>query len=128
MKSCKYNLTIINYPIFTIIYYYYLNFISSFSLNNLRTHISELIKSQRQQQILIDGMAACKMPELSVNNPEILKYLHDVPPLECSPDDWVVVQGSKLIIQEKAKEKFGPIICAFRGNIQLSLTNLLTIP
>lgn len=85
-------------------------------ITNLRSQMSELIKSQKQQ-LIIDGMPACKLPELDVNNPEILKFVHNVPPLECSPEDWVVVQGSKLILQDKIKKQFGPILCAFRGKL-----------
>lgn len=80
-------------------------------------HISQLIKeSEKQKKIQVDGLEVCKLPELDVNNPEILKFIHDVPPLQCSPEDWVVVEGSHLSIQDKAKERFGPITCAFSGN------------
>ncbi|KAF7997895.1 hypothetical protein HCN44_009293 [Aphidius gifuensis] len=88
------------------------------SNNEKLSQMSELIKSQKQQ-LIIDGMPACKLPDLDVNNPEILKFVHNVPPLECSPEDWVVVQGSKLILQDKIKKQFGPILCAFREIIRV---------
>lgn len=62
------------------------------------------------------GVVACKLPRLEVSNPEIIKFIHDVPPLSCGPEDWVtVVEGSKLVITSKAKMKHGQIICIFSG-------------
>lgn len=81
-------------------------------------HISQLIRSSKlKQNYLGDGVQVCKLPELEVNNPEILKFIHDVPPLQCPHEDWVVVQGAKFIIQDKAKQRYGSITCAFRGKI-----------
>lgn len=81
-----------------------------------RLHISQLIKeSEKEKKYVADGVPACKLPELDVNNPEIVKFIHDVPPLDCSPEDWVTVEGSKLSIQEKAVERYGSITCAFSG-------------
>ncbi|XP_034937325.1 uncharacterized protein [Chelonus insularis] len=77
-------------------------------------HISQLIReSNKQNKYLEEGVQACKLPELDVNNPEILKFIHNVQPLQCSPEDWVSVQGSKVFIQEKAKERYESITCAF---------------
>ena len=62
-----------------------------------------------------DGIPACKLPELDITNPEIMKFIHDVPPLQCSPEDWVKADGSKLYIDTKAKKRYGPITCSFSG-------------
>ncbi|XP_057331266.1 uncharacterized protein LOC130671406 isoform X2 [Microplitis mediator] len=77
-------------------------------------HISQLIRdSSKQKKYTEDGVEACKLPELEVNNPEILKFIHDVPPLQCSPEDWVTVEGSRVFILKRARERYGPITCAF---------------
>lgn len=62
-----------------------------------------------------DGVPACKLPELDIMNPEITKFIHDVPLLECGPEDWVVVEGSKVSILDSARERHGTITCAFSG-------------
>ncbi|KAK0087881.1 hypothetical protein PV325_013870 [Microctonus aethiopoides] len=80
-------------------------------------HISQLIKnSAKHNKLDDDDIQQCKLPELDVNNPEILKFIHDVPPIKCTPEDWVIADGSQLIIQEKAKKHHGQITCAFRVN------------
>lgn len=58
---------------------------------------------------------ACKLPQLNISSPEIMKFIYDVPPLSCGPEDWVTVEGSKLVITNKAKRKYGQITCIFRG-------------
>ncbi|CAL7939740.1 unnamed protein product [Xylocopa violacea] len=75
-------------------------------------HISQLIK-ESEQSYIGDGIVACKLPQLEVSNPEITKFIHDVPPLQCTPEDWVVLHGSKLVISSKAKKKYGSITCSF---------------
>lgn len=65
------------------------------------------------------AVPACKLPELDLLNPEIMKFIHDVPALDCGPEDWVVVEGSKLSILDKAKSRYGSITCAFSGTIRL---------
>ncbi|XP_066584356.1 uncharacterized protein [Prorops nasuta] len=81
----------------------------------LSFEISQIIKNSEQRlDFLGDGEAACKLPKLDVLNPEIMKFLHNVSPLVCTPEDWVTVEGSKLTITKKAKNKYGPISCIFR--------------
>ncbi|XP_076395907.1 uncharacterized protein LOC100877796 [Megachile rotundata] len=75
-------------------------------------HISQLIKESEQPSVR-EGVVACKLPHLDVSNPEITKFLHDVPPLSCTPEDWVILRGSRLVISSKAKNKFGSISCSF---------------
>ena len=75
-------------------------------------HISQLIKESNQPSIR-EGDVACKLPHLDVSNPEITKFLHDVPPLSCSPEDWVILRGSRLVISNRAKKKYGSISCSF---------------
>lgn len=58
---------------------------------------------------------ACKLPQLDVSNPEITKFIHDVSPLQCTPEDWVILRGSRLVISNKAKKKYGSITCFFSG-------------
>nr|XP_031846377.1 uncharacterized protein LOC116432971 [Nomia melanderi] len=75
-------------------------------------HISQLIEESEQTNVG-EGVVACKLPQLDVYNPEITKFIHSVPPLICTPEDWVIVSGSKLIISDKAKKKHGLIKCSF---------------
>lgn len=74
--------------------------------------ISQLIKESVQSYVG-EGVVACKLPRLDVSNPEITKFLHDVPPLSCTPEDWVTVHGSRLLIDHKIKHKYGLIMCSF---------------
>ncbi|XP_046142481.1 uncharacterized protein LOC114874273 [Osmia bicornis bicornis] len=75
-------------------------------------HISQLIKESNQPSVR-EGDVACKLPHLDVSNPEITKFLHDVPPLSCTPEDWVILRGSRLVISNRAKKKYGSISCSF---------------
>lgn len=72
----------------------------------------------------LDGVAACRHPNLDVSNPEIMKFIKDVPPLVCTPEDWVTVDGSTLLVAEKAKQRFGPITCAFNEIIRVDDYNV----
>lgn len=74
------------------------------------THISQLIK---EKTYIGEGVVACKLPQLNVSDPEITKFLHDVPPLLCTPEDWIILCGSRLVISNKAKKKYGSISCSF---------------
>jgi len=65
-----------------------------------------------------DGAVACKLPQLNISSPEIMKFIHDVPPLSCGAEDWVIVEGSRLVITNKAKTKYGHIICIFSGKLK----------
>lgn len=62
-----------------------------------------------------EGVVACKLPQLNVSSPEIMKFIHDVPPLSCGLEDWVAVEGSRLIITDKARTKYRQITCIFSG-------------
>lgn len=64
-----------------------------------------------------EGVIACKLPQLNISSPEIMKFIHDVPPLFCGIEDWVAVEGSKLVITKKAKTKHGKITCIFSGKL-----------
>lgn len=75
-------------------------------------HISQLIK-ESEQPYIGEGIVACKLPQLDVSNPEITKFIHDVSPLQCTPEDWVILRGSRLVISNKAKKKYGSITCLF---------------
>lgn len=70
---------------------------------------------QRDLYVFREGVVACKLPQLNVSNPEITKFIHDVPPLQCTPENWVILHGSRLIISSRAKKKHGSIICSFSG-------------
>ncbi|XP_076238504.1 uncharacterized protein LOC143181785 [Calliopsis andreniformis] len=75
-------------------------------------HISQLIK-ESEQPYVGDGVVACKLPQLDVSNPEITKFIHNVPPLSCTPEDWVILHGSRLVINNRARKKHGSISCLF---------------
>lgn len=66
-----------------------------------------------------EGITACKLPQLNISSPEIMRFIHDVSPLSCGPEDWVVVEGSRLIITNKAKTKHGQIRCIFSGKLKI---------
>ncbi|XP_076284101.1 uncharacterized protein LOC143210795 [Lasioglossum baleicum] len=87
-------------------------------------HISQLIKKSEQPSVR-EGEVACKLPQLNVSNPEIIKFIHTVSPLSCKPDDWVTVSGSRLEISKKAKKKYGSIICSFSEIVRKNDYNVL---
>lgn len=72
-----------------------------------------------------DGVVACKLPQLNISSPEIMKFIHDVPPLSCGAEDWVTVEGSRLVITNKAKTKYGHIICIFSGKLKRTFPTYL---
>lgn len=45
------------------------------------------------------NQSECRMPNLPVNNPEIMKFYHHVEPINCGDplDDWVMCEESKTI-------------------------------
>lgn len=59
----------------------------------LRQSIDALIKSQA-------SFAACKQPNLPVDSPEIMKYVKEVPKIDCSKagEDWVKCEVSELYL------------------------------
>lgn len=71
-----------------------------------------------------EGVVACKLPQLNVSDPEITKFLHDVPPLLCTPEDWIILCGSRLVISNKAKKKYGSISCSFSGKLCETCNNV----
>lgn len=81
--------------------------------------ISQMINDAKQQVLYTgNGAPACTFPELDILNPEIMKFIKDVKPLDCKMDDWVTVEGSKLQISSKAKTRYGEITCAFKEIIR----------
>ncbi|KAG7189383.1 hypothetical protein KM043_017030 [Ampulex compressa] len=91
---------------------------SDLSNFNKLMHISQLIEESAQPYVN-EGVVACKLPQLDVSVPEIAKFIHNVPPLSCTPEDWVTVDGSKLIITDKAKNKYEHVTCSFSEIIRI---------
>ncbi|XP_076269683.1 uncharacterized protein LOC143202235 isoform X2 [Rhynchophorus ferrugineus] len=77
--------------------------------------INKVIKTQASS-------LACKQPVLPVYAPEIMKFIVDVPPIDCSKAgiDWVKCRGSECVIQEEAKIKYGPIKCSFTDILRVN--------
>ncbi|XP_066260671.1 uncharacterized protein [Euwallacea similis] len=89
--------------------------------------INDIDRKHRLQKIdlLIKEQAstlACKQPKLDVYNPEIMKFVKNVPPIDCSKAgiDWVKCQGSECVIQDEARQKYGPIKCSFTDIIRIN--------
>ncbi|KAI4464458.1 hypothetical protein MML48_3g00001665 [Holotrichia oblita] len=62
---------------------------------------------------------ACKQPNLPLNSPEIMEFLHDVPPINCkSGTDWVQCKGSECSIKEQIETQKGKIKCSFTNIIR----------
>ncbi|KAJ3655287.1 hypothetical protein Zmor_014422 [Zophobas morio] len=77
--------------------------------------IDELIHSQASS-------LACKQPRLPVFSSEIMKFIHEEPPIVCSSagKDWVKCEGSECKIEEHIKEKFGRVTCTFTDIIRVN--------
>ena len=56
-----------------------------------RMKIEESIRGQ--------ALVACKQPVLPINSPEIMKFVKEVPPIDCSKAglDWVTCEVLKII-------------------------------
>ncbi|XP_035734477.1 uncharacterized protein LOC118447091 isoform X1 [Vespa mandarinia] len=89
-------------------------------------HMSQLIKESVEQDTLYlgNGIPACKLPELKVSNPEIMKFIHNVPPIICTPEDWVKVDKTRLIIDKEIKNKYGRLMCTFSEVIRIDDFNI----
>ncbi|KAF2882027.1 hypothetical protein ILUMI_24152 [Ignelater luminosus] len=75
--------------------------------------IDELIKTHA-------SFEACKQPHLPVDSPEIMKFVKDVKPIDCSSAgfNWVVCEDSECKIQEQAMKQYGKIKCSFTDMIR----------
>ncbi|XP_044268518.1 uncharacterized protein LOC123013800 [Tribolium madens] len=83
--------------------------------------IDELIHSQASS-------LACKQPNLPVFSPEMMKFVHEESPIDCSSagTDWVKCEGSECRIQDEIKAKYGRVTCSFTDIIRINdfeLTN-----
>lgn len=78
------------------------------NFNTFRQNIDAFIKSQA-------SFAACKQPNLPVDSPEMMKFVKEVPKIDCSSagEDWVKCKGSQCQIQDIARVKYGPLKCSF---------------
>lgn len=104
------------------IYYYDFKLFLTENSNNLKTILrfsKALLSNVKIPFFNRDGAPACKFPDLDILNPEIMKFIKEVKPLNCKPADWVAVEGSKLQITKSAKELNGQITCAFSGKLLL---------
>ncbi|KAL2720926.1 uncharacterized protein V1478_009972 [Vespula squamosa] len=83
--------------------------------------ISQLIKESAEQDTLYlrNGIPACKLPELKVSNPDIMKFINNVPPIICTPEDWVKVDKTRLIVDKEIKNKYGRLMCTFSEVIRI---------
>ncbi|XP_015439519.1 PREDICTED: uncharacterized protein LOC107194414 [Dufourea novaeangliae] len=115
--SCRFQHVIITALFVTLLFCAIQVFRLSFTDNDVSNlnkliHMNWLIKESEQSYIR-EGVVACKLPQLDVSNPEITKFIHDVPPVTCSPENWVIVNGSTLVISNDIKKKYGWISCTF---------------
>ncbi|KAL7287426.1 hypothetical protein TKK_0018535 [Trichogramma kaykai] len=91
--------------------------------------LSQLIKSSNNEQRYVrDGSPACKLPRLDISSPEIMQFIHEVPALQCSPEDWVKSDGPRLYIDEKAKSRHGEITCAINEILRIDDNNIELSP
>ncbi|CAH1369497.1 unnamed protein product [Tenebrio molitor] len=65
---------------------------------------------------------ACKQPKLPVFSPEMMKFVHEELPLDCTGagKDWVKCEDSECKIQEEIKNLHGSITCAFTDIIRVN--------
>ncbi|XP_043202025.1 uncharacterized protein LOC122370443 [Amphibalanus amphitrite] len=60
------------------------------------------------------GDAACRLPPLPLNPPELQPLFHHVPPLVCDPEPaWVTMRGSYVNISATARRAHGRVTCQF---------------
>lgn len=63
---------------------------------------------------------ACKQPNLPVNAPELMKFIKEVPPINCklAGRDWVTCKDSECRVSEEIKAQHGQVKCAFTDLIR----------
>uniref|UniRef100_A0A1A9X438 DUF229 domain-containing protein n=1 Tax=Glossina brevipalpis TaxID=37001 RepID=A0A1A9X438_9MUSC len=57
----------------------------------------------------------CRMPNLSVDNPTIMKFYHSVEPINCGNplDDWVMCEKSICYVKPEITAKYGEVTCSY---------------
>ncbi|KAG8232427.1 hypothetical protein J437_LFUL012858 [Ladona fulva] len=64
---------------------------------------------------------ACRHPNLEVKNKDIMKFIKDVPPIDCGDKpDWVEIVGNIARIKQSAKDAYGEIECSFTDVVRES--------
>lgn len=110
--------------LYLIFLLFFITFFMYFWSNSL---INDVDRKARLKKIFLfikneASSLACKQPDLPIYSPEIMKFVKNVPPIDCSDAgiDWVKCRGSECVIQERAKRKFGPIKCSFIDVIRIN--------
>ncbi|KAL1490473.1 hypothetical protein ABEB36_013161 [Hypothenemus hampei] len=96
---------------------------------SLINHIDRILRLERIDQFIKDQASnlACKQPKLEVYNPDIMKLVKHVEPINCTKAgiDWVKCRGPECVIQESAKRKYGPIKCSFTDILRVDDYHLI---
>lgn len=92
------------------------NFSFEYDRRFVLNEIQRGIKENNEQAIF------CKRPDLAIKSPEIMKFIKNILPLNCSDVgfDWVKCKGSVCYIEDKAKSIYGKISCSFTDIIWIS--------
>lgn len=100
---------------FTLLYVFILD-----KETNDQDRSSKLMQIQQLIQTK-SNYKGCHQPDLPLYPPEIMKFVKNVPKIDCSQAgiDWVKCRGSDCTIQEEAKAKYGPIKCSFTDVIRV---------
>ncbi|XP_017845293.1 uncharacterized protein LOC108601853 isoform X2 [Drosophila busckii] len=65
------------------------------------------------------NQAECKMPDLPVNNPEIMKFYKPADKLSCGDESaWVTCEKSICFVKPEISAKYGDVICSYTDLIR----------
>ncbi|KAI9580308.1 hypothetical protein GQX74_000301 [Glossina fuscipes] len=78
----------------------------------------EQIKTVERSIRSVMNQSECRMPNLPVNNPEIMKFYHHVEPINCGDplDDW----KSICFVKPEIMAKYGEVMCSYADIIRKS--------
>ncbi|XP_037813807.1 uncharacterized protein LOC119604954 [Lucilia sericata] len=90
------------------------------------TRSTEDLDRQSQIQIMersirsIMNQVECRLPELPIDNPELMKFFHSVDKIDCGNpnDDWVMCEKSICFVKPEAIAANGEITCTFTDIIR----------
>ncbi|XP_046393136.1 uncharacterized protein LOC124161034 [Ischnura elegans] len=93
---------------------------SELERNNILRGVALRINSSHSAYYPSSGQA-CRHPNLDVRNKDIMKYMKDVPPIDCGDKpDWVEIIGNMARIKESAKKGHGEVECSFTDIVRES--------
>ncbi|XP_013790890.1 uncharacterized protein LOC106474743 [Limulus polyphemus] len=63
----------------------------------------------------------CQHPDLDPFHPQVMKYLKDIPKLECNnEEDWLLLSSGRILVNQKIIEKHGHFNCKLTYRVRMN--------